>query len=112
MNKRLEEILARQERRAYFFNHAPLRMAAEPLAKIRDIDPDDIQWLLGERARLVLELKGAKAAMEGVLLQVGYTCMSAYEEVEGLLGVNWDKEKDCFVYPDGKPVTGEGRDES
>jgi hypothetical protein len=50
------------------------------------------------------EMWEAREIMEGVLLQAGYTCMGAYEDVEAFLGVEWSKDKQAFVYPNGKVI--------
>lgn len=51
------------------------------------------------------ELSDARSIMEGVLIQIGYTCMSAYEDVEEFLGVKWDRDRQQFAYPNGRLIS-------
>lgn len=70
-----------------------------------------IEMLMASNAKLHHEQtwrKEAIEAMESVLMQAGYTCMSAYEYVEAALGVNWSGDRQRFEYPCGKEITGGG----
>lgn len=101
---RVKLIRERLKTRKHLYENVPGGKAQKPLQEIADKLPEDVQFLLDR-------LQKAEGAMESVLMQAGYTCLSAYEELEGFLGVDFDGKLDKFVYPDGKPINGNGRED-